>query len=149
MKNLKVFTFLLLFLILGGCGGANLTTDKAQRAVDKALDWTKKGGSVKVTGIRELSQENAAQADIRFDGFQYNADMMGTPISKDQKAPEKPDINSPNYWEQVSNYGTEQIGTKTYSGQGTGTFKRYNDGRWVLTGVQFNFVSVNSTVEVK
>jgi hypothetical protein len=149
MKHLKVFVFLLLLSVIVGCGGANLTTDKAQRAVDKSLDWTKKGGSAKVTGIREISQDNVAQADIKFDGFQYNADMMGTPISKDQKAPEKPDPNSPDFYSKLSNYGTEQVGAKTYTGQGTGTFKRYNDGRWVLTGVQFNFVSVNSTVEVE
>ena len=36
------------------------------------------------------AQENAARADIRFDGFQYNADMAGAPISKNQAAPKKP-----------------------------------------------------------
>lgn len=55
-------------------GPPKLTNGRVQRAVDRALDWTQKGGRAIVLGIQELPQENAARADIRFDGFQYNSD---------------------------------------------------------------------------
>lgn len=149
MKRFILIAFFLpLLFVFVSCNFKKITTDKAQTAVDKALDFTKKGGNVRVTGVRELPQENAAQVDLQFNGFQYNTDMMGVPISKNQTTPAKPELNSPNYWQEVLKYGTEQTGTKNYSGQGTATFKRYNDGRWALTVIQFNFVSVTANIEV-
>ncbi len=150
MRHLRAVAFLFpLLLILVGCNRTALTTQGVQRAVDQALDWTKKSGKVEVVGIQELPQENAARADIRFDGFQYNADMAGTPISKSQEAPRKPDMNSPNYWDEVYKYGTQQTRVGNYSGQGVGILKHYSDGRWMLTGVQFNLVEVNANVEIQ
>lgn len=78
---------------------SGLTAYKVQRAVDDALSWTQKGGRTIVTGIQE--QGNGATADIRFDSFEYNADQMGTPVSEHKSAPQMPDINSPNCYEEV------------------------------------------------
>lgn len=73
----------------------------------------------------------------------------GTPVSKTQEAPRQPNINDPNYYDQVFKYGTQQVRVRSYSGAGTATLQHYSDGRWVLTNVQFNFVGVNASVEVR
>jgi hypothetical protein len=125
-----------------------LTNERVQLGVDRVLAWTQKGGRAIVLGIQELPQESAARADIRFDGFQYNSDQAGTPISKNKKPPKKPDVNSPNFYDEMFKYGTQQIKTSTYSGSGVAILKHYNDGRWVLTGVNFNFNTINANVEV-
>lgn len=136
-----------LFVLLSSFGcGAGISSDEAQKAVDTALDFTKKGGTIKVNGVREM--DNAAQVDLQFDGFQYNADMMGAPISKNQAGPKQPDPKSSDFYSDLAKFGTEQVGTKNYSGQGTATIMKYNDGRAVLTKVQFNFVEVNANVEI-
>jgi hypothetical protein len=125
-----------------------LTNERVQRAVDNVLAWTQKGGRAIVLGVQHLPQESAARADIRFDGFQYNSDQAGTPISKNKKPPKKPDVNSRNFYDEMFKYGTQQTKTSTYSGSGVATIKHYNDGRWVLTGVNFNFNTINANVEV-
>jgi hypothetical protein len=132
-----------------GGGGGQLTTDKVQRAVDKALDWTRKGGRATVLGIQETPRENAARADVRFDGFQYNANSYDMPISKDQKTPPEPDVRDPKWSEKMYQNRAGQVHTETYSGQGNGILKHYNDGRWVLTGVQFGLHGVNSNIEIR
>jgi hypothetical protein len=126
-----------------------LTTDKVQRAVDKALDWTRKGGRATVLGIQEIPRENAARADVRFDGFQYNANSYDMPISKDQKTPPEPDIRDPKWSEKMYQNRAGQVHIDTYSGQGAAILKHYTDGRWVLTGVQFGFHGVDANIEVR
>ena len=45
MKNRRLAAVLLLSLfVLWACGRTTLTTERVQRAVDQALDWTQKGG---------------------------------------------------------------------------------------------------------
>ncbi|MGE0885797.1 MAG: YARHG domain-containing protein [Blastocatellales bacterium] len=129
--------------------GSQLTTENVQRAVVQLLDWTKKGGTARVIGIREVPQQNIAQADIRFEDFQYNSTDLGTPVSKNQAPPPKPDINSPNYWSDMAKYTTQQVRVSRFSGEGVGILKHYNDGRWVLTGVQFNFVGVSGNIQIQ
>ncbi len=130
-------------------GAGQLTTDKVQRAVDKALDWTRKGGGATVSGIQEFPQENAARADVRFDGFQYNANVEGSPVSKDKTTPPEPSINDPRFYEKMTQHGLGAVQVKRFSGRGTAILKHYNDGRWVLAGVQFDFVGVNANIEVR
>ena len=125
-----------------------LSNERVQLAVDKVLAWTQKGGRAIVLGVQELPQESAARADIRFDGFQYNSDQAGTPISKNKKPPKKPDVKSPNFYDEMFKYGTQQTKTSTFSGSGVAILKHYNDGRWVLTGITFNFNTINANVEV-
>lgn len=135
----------------GGESGSSssLSNEKVESAVDRALDFIQKGGRVEVIGIQELPQENAARADLQFVNFQYSADMAGTPLKKTKQQPKKPDIHSRSFYEDMYKYGTQQVYTKQYSGRGTAVLKHYNDGRWVLTGVHFNFFSINSTVTIR
>lgn len=127
---------------------ARLSVERVQVAVDKTLDWTRKGGSATVLGIQEFPQENAARADVRFDNFQYNADMYGTPVEKNKKAPAEPNINDPKFYEKMYQNRVGQMQVKKFSGQGAGILKHYNDGRWVLTEVQFDFVGVSRKIEL-
>jgi len=129
--------------------GGQLTTDKVQRAVDKALDWTRKGGRATVIGIQEIPRENSAKADVRFDSFQYNANSYDMPISKDQKTPPEPDVRDPKFYEKMYQNRSGQVHIESYSGQGGAILKHYTDGRWVLTGVQFGFHGVNANIEIR
>ncbi len=126
-----------------------LSVEKVQAAVNKALDWTYKGGRATVLGIRELPQENAARADVRFDDFQFNADSYGMPVDKNKKTPAEPDIRDPKYYEKMYQNRAGQIHVERYSGQGTATLTKYNDGRWVLTGVQFGTNGTKANIEIR
>lgn len=108
---------------------SNLTNEKVQRAVDKALERTIIGGKVEVLGIQETPQQNAATVDVRFDGFRYNADEAGIPVAKDKKSPPEPNVKSTTFNEDMYKAVTQMVHTASYSGKGTGTLKHYNDGR--------------------
>jgi hypothetical protein len=126
-----------------------LSVEKVQVAVNKALDWTYKGGRATVLGIRELPQENAARVDVRFDDFQFNADSYGTPVGKDKKTPAEPDISDPKFYEKMYQNRAGQIHVERYSGQGMATLTHYSDGRWVLTGVQFGTNGTKANIEIR
>lgn len=126
-----------------------LTNAKVEDAVGKMTSNLRVGGSVVVDGIQELPQENAARADLRFNGFQYKSDMAGTPLTNDKQTPKKPEINSPNFYDEMYKYGTQQIQVKNYSGQGTAILKHYSDGRWVLKEVHWEFNAWVGTVDVR
>lgn len=125
-----------------------LSAEKVQAAVDKALDWTRKGGRATVLGIQELPQENAARVDVQFDNFQYNADMYGMPVDKNQKAPPEPDVRDPKFYEKMYQNRVGQTQVKRFSGRGAGALVHYNDGRWVLTEVHFDLVGVTRKIEL-
>jgi len=171
MKHLKITViFLSLLFLFEGCSQTNndtgakssnsstsvstantskLTNEKVQRAVDKALDWTKVGGRAEVLGIQEIPQQNAAMVDIRFDNFQHNADQSGTPIAKDKKSPTAPGVRSPNFSDEMYKAVTQMVHVESYSGKGVGTLKYYNDGRWVLTEINFNLIRVSPNLEIQ
>lgn len=121
-----------------------LAVAKVQRVVDKALDWTRKGGSATVLGVQELPQENAARADINFNGFQYATDYYGQLISAEKKVKPIPKDRLPSPDEL---FGQPKVAS--FSGKGEGILKHYSDGRWVLTAVHFNFVGVSADIEVR
>lgn len=127
---------------------ASLTNANVQSAVDQALSWTRKGGVARVMGVQELAQQNEARADIRFDGFQYNANNYNIPMQRDEVTPPEPSVNSPTFYQDMANIPARQRHVAQYSGQGVGLLKHYNDGRWVLTEVQFNFVQVNCNIQI-
>lgn len=171
MKHLKITVIVLsLLFLLGGCSqtnndakvksgnpsasattasSSNLTNEKVQRAVDKALDWTKISGKAEVLGIQEIPQQNSAIVDIRFEDFRHNADQAGTPIAKNKKTPPEPKVGSPNFSDDAYKFVTQQTHVTSYSGKGVGTLKHYNDGRWVLTGINFNLISLNANLEIQ
>ncbi len=126
-----------------------LTNANVEAAINKLTNNLRIGGGLTVAGIQELPQENAARADIRFNSFQYKSDMAGTPLSKDKTTPKKPDVNSPNFYEEMYKYGTQQLQTKNYSGQGFAVLKHYNDGRWVLKELHWEFNAWVGNVDIQ
>ena len=126
-----------------------LTNASVETAINKLTNNLRIGGSLTVVGIQELPQDNAARADIRFNGFQYKSDMAGTPLSKDKSTPKEPDVKSPNFYDEMYKYGTQQVQTRNYSGQGFAVLKRYNDGRWVLKEVHWEFNAWAGNVEIQ
>jgi hypothetical protein len=135
--------------LLGVFTTSALTNDKAQRAIDRLLDWTKKGGEARVMGIRETPEQNMATVDVRFTDFQYNANSYGNPVPKDQTTPQAPSTKSPNYWEDMMKHTNGQVRARSYTGEGVAIFKHYNDGRWVLTSVHFGMFGVSGEIQVR
>lgn len=126
-----------------------LTNAKVEQAVNQLTSNLRVGGSIGVDGIQELPQENAARADLRFVNFQYKSDSAGTPVSSDRRAPEKPETNDPNFYDKMYKYGTQQVQTRNYSGQGFAILKHYSDGRWVLKEVHWGFNGWSGNVDIK
>lgn len=116
-----------------------LTNAKVERAVNQLTSNLRLSGAISVEGIQELPQENSARADLRFTNFKYKSDMAGTPLSSNRQAPEKPEINDPKFYDKMYRYSTQQVYTKNYSGPGFAVLKHYNDGRWVLKEVHWQF----------
>lgn len=126
-----------------------LTNAKVERAVTQLTSNLRVAGAISVEGIQELPQENSARADLRFKNFQYKSDMAGTPLSSNRQAPEKPQINDPSFYDKMYRYGTQQVYTKNYSGPGFAVLKHYNDGRWVLKEVHWEFNGWVGDVDIK
>ena len=121
-----------------------LAVAKVQKVVDKALDWTRKGGSATVLGVQELPQENAARADLTFNGFQYATDYYEQPISAEKKVKPIPNDRLPSPDEL---FGQPKVAS--FTGKGEAILKHYSDGRWVLTAVHFNLVGVSADIEIR
>jgi len=126
-----------------------LTNAKVERAVTQLTSNLRVAGAISVEGIQELPQENSARADLRFTNFQYKSDMAGTPLSSNRQVPEKPQINDPNFYDKMYRYGTQQVYTKNYSGPGFAVLKHYNDGRWVLKEVHWQFNGWVGDVDIR
>ena len=126
-----------------------LTNAKVERAVNQLTSNLRVAGAINVEGIQELPQENSARADLRFTNFQYKSDMAGTPLPSSRQAPEKPEINDRNFYDKMYRYGTQQVHKKTYSGQGFAVLKHYNDGRWVLKEVRWQFNGWVGDVDIR
>ncbi|HVQ36757.1 MAG TPA: hypothetical protein VMS31_04465 [Pyrinomonadaceae bacterium] len=126
-----------------------LTNSKVEDAIGRMTGNLRVAGSIAVDGIQELPQENGARADLRFNNFQYKADQAGTPVSSDKQAPKKPEINSPNFYDEMYKFGTQQVQARNYSGPGYAVLKHYSDGRWVLKEVHWQFNSWVGTVDIK
>jgi zinc ribbon protein len=126
-----------------------LTNDKVERAVSRLTSNLRVAGAITVDGIQELPQDNSAKADLRFTNFQYKSDMAGSPLSSDRQAPEKPQVNDPNFYDKLYKYGTQQVRITTYSGPGVAVLKHYNDGRWLLKEVHWEFNGWAGNVDIR
>jgi hypothetical protein len=127
----------------------SLTNAKVEQAVNQLTSNLRVGGSISVDGIQELPQENAARADLRFSNFQYKSDMAGSPVLSSRQAPEEPKVNDPNFYDKMYKYGTQQVKTRNYSGQGFAVLKHYSDGRWVLKEVHWEFNGWVGSVDIR
>lgn len=110
-----------------------LTNSKVETAVaDLLSDW-RMGGSVSVTGIREIPQQNSAIADLQFNSFEFAVNGTDQMLkAKDFKPPKKSGEMIPSYEEM---FPPKKI---TYSKQGKASLTKYNDGRWVLKSVNWH-----------
>ena len=117
-----------------------LTAASVQVAVNQAIDWTRKGGSVTVSGVQEFPGQNEARADLQFN-LQYNADFMGIPRQKNETTP--PGNPAVVY---IPPSATRSVAN--YSGPGAATIKHYSDGRWVLTQIDFNFKQLTMNIQI-
>lgn len=126
-----------------------LTNDKVERAVSQLTANLRVAGTISVDGIQEQPQDNSAKADLRFTNFQYKSDMAGSPLSTDRRAPEEPKVNDPDFYDKLYKYGTQQVHTSTYSGPGVAVLKHYNDGRWVLKEVHWEFSGWAGNIDVR
>jgi hypothetical protein len=106
MKSLRHLAYIAaIVLSVAACtDSGKLTKDKAEATLNR---WISSNGSVTVTGIQEVSQENVAKADLNFSNYKF------TTQNKNSAYPYK----------------------HNYSGPGVAIFTHYNDGRWVLTRV--------------
>lgn len=126
-----------------------LTNAKVEDAIGKMTGNLRVTGSISVDGVQELPQEKGARADLRFSSFEYKADQAGTPVPSDMQAPKKPEVNSPNFYDEMFKYGTQQIQVKSYSGPGFAVIKHYSDDRWVLKEVHWQFHSWVGAVDIR
>ena len=109
-------------------GGASLTNPSVQNTVDSFMRGFTKGGSIIVEGIRELPNENAATADLRFSNWVCSTIYEGG-LSKETPPPVTKDA----YGMPSSTFG---LRLKTYNMRGLAVLKHYTDGRWVLSEVR-------------
>jgi len=123
---------------------SSLSTGNVQQAVNQALQRFYQGGQVVVLGIQEIPSENAAKVDLDFRQFQYFATAEGVPTEPPAQAkPRDPNrLPSP---EEVFRPRPKQ-----WSGRGTAILTKYNDGRWVLSRVIFDFdKTINTTIRIQ
>lgn len=111
----------------------NLSTASVQQAVNQALQRFYQGGQVVVLGIQEIPSENAARVDLDFRQFQYFATSEGVPTEPPAQA--KP--RDPNRLPSPDEVFRPR--PKQWSGRGFAVLTRYNDGRWILNRVVFDF----------
>jgi hypothetical protein len=122
-----------------------LTGDGVERAVRDFMSGFTKGGTIEVDGVRELPNENAATADLRFVNWVCTTTYEGG-LSKQSPPPETRD----QFGMPSTVFGPS---LKTYNVRGQAVLKHYTDGRWMLTEVRvgsgLNTVTVSGSVVVR
>lgn len=164
MMNKKItvtFIFILLIMI-SGCNQRGtssdssilpslqtntLTNDKVQTAVDSMLSDWRLGGNVRVRGIQEIPNQNAAVADLQFEQFEYGTTLEGGLVKAKDFAP-KPMPQGQDRLPTMDEMFPQR--KAVYSKDGKAILSRYNDGRWVLKEVRWGFdTGVKGTVEIR
>lgn len=126
-----------------------LTNSQVEAAISKLVSNLRLGGSIAVEGVRELPQQNAAVAELRFREFKYGHNFERQPVSISQYE-KGAGRKTGSYWEDTYNE-TMKPQAATYTGGGTAILTRYTDGRWVLKEVRWDggFLAWSGIVEVK
>ena len=122
----------------------SLTNAKVEAAVTAMLSDYRLGGGVSVRGIQEVPQQNSAVADLQFSGFEYGTTFEGGLLkAKDFKPKPQSNAMIPQPDEMFPQRKT------VYSKDGKAILSRYNDGRWVLKEVSWEFdTGVKGSVEI-
>lgn len=122
-----------------------LTDDGVERAVRDFMSGFTKGGEIEVDGVRELPNENAATADLRFVNWVCTTTAEGG-LSKQSPPP----VTRDQFGMPSTVFGPR---LRTYNVRGQAVLKHYTDGRWMLTEVRvgsgFNTVTVSGSVVVR
>lgn len=123
----------------------SLTNSSVQNAVNSFMSAFTKGGSIVVEGVRELPNENAATADLRFSNWVCSTTYEGG-LSKENPPP----VTKDRFGMPSSTFGLRLV---TYNTNGIAVLTHFNDGRWVLKQVRigegFKAVNVTGTMEVR
>ncbi len=124
-----------------------LTDAKVETAVNSMLSDWRLGGSVSVKGIQELPQQNAAVADLQFNGFEYGTTFEGGLVKAKDFKP-KPMPQGIDRMPAMDEMFPQR--KAVYSKDGKAILSRYNDGRWVLKEVRWGFdTGVKGTIEIR
>lgn len=144
--SIIIATFLILLL---GCSSGSPTKSNVESAVTTMLNPYKLGGSFSVEGVQELPQQNAATADLKFDQFRFAVTNDGR-IIEASKYKTPPDLSKRNPTAPLPSM--EEMfppRERSYSGRGTATIKRYNDGRLVVESISWGEYGLRGNVEIK
>ena len=133
MRNVLSIPLLFLLMMSQSCVNKDLSGTNVEAAVETMLRKVRIAGEVRVKGIQELPQQNAAIADLSFNAFEYAITFQGQIIEASKYRPAEP--NKPG---EIPNMEQMFPGRKaSYSGPGKATLKQYNDGRWILERVDW------------
>ena len=115
-----------------------LSPNKVESVAAQMIGKYRIGGRIVVEGVREISKENAAVADLRFENFEFattndggkllEAGQYKPPADLSKRSPTDP---LPSMEEMFPNR------KQNYNGKGTAMLAHYNDGRWVLKEVRW------------
>lgn len=121
----RVATLLVFLLLCGLCGCSNsLSERKIETAVGKAFEKLqaegklRSGATVKVKGIQEIPDQNAAKADLDLSNAVFE---MTDPLSG------RWEVGPGGFGGRIL-YGKKGIRV----GSATALLKRYNNGKWIL-----------------
>ena len=143
---------------LGGSGifsrSSSPSTASVETAVGQMISQYRLGGAIKVSGIREIPNQNAAIADLQFDAFQYATDNEGGRLVEASKYKPPPDVSRRDPTAPLPSMEEMFPPRKqTYNGQGAASLVKYSDGRWVLKEVRwgggFNVFTVTGATEIR
>jgi hypothetical protein len=130
---------------LAASAAGSLTNDGVEQAVRDFMSGFTKGGEIEVDGVRELPNENAATADLRFVNWVCTTTAEGG-LSKQSPPP----VTRDQFGMPSTVFGPR---LRTYNVRGQAVLKHYTNGRWVLTEVRvgsgFNTVTVSGSVVVR
>lgn len=113
--------------LVTACGGdEHLSQSRAQSAIDEWLQRRGASGTVEVLGIKEVPQENAANADLKMKSFTWSVESPGI----------------------VPGLGALDNPKRVTSDPGVAIFTHYNDGRWVLTKVAWLYGSFEDSPNI-
>ena len=128
MRNISKLLFLSLLISLVACSVGGLNDSNIEAAASALLRNYRFSGDIQVKGIQEIPNQNAAIADLRFNGFEYAVTDSGQLLETSKYRAPQPTSQSqlPSMEQMFPNRKT------SYNVLGKALLKRYTDGRWIL-----------------